>query len=107
MENVDKRVYEIHSKVMKEFMNNKCYDIDENLVIECINNTLSDIGLSVKEVMLFDLDGNITQTVNNARYVKIIATSNEINGKQIFTFALIRYRDKYRVLYLQSAIKND
>ncbi len=105
MGEVSKRVYEIHGRVMNEFMGSKCYDIDETLVLDCIKDALTDIGLSVKDITLFDLDGNVTQEFSNARYVRVTTTSKEVNGEQIFTFALIKIRNKYRVLYLQSALK--
>ncbi len=107
MSGLDKRVYEIHGKVMNMFMGNQCYDVDPPLVMDCVKNALSDIGLNVKEIMFFDIDGNVTQDINNAKYMRVVATSNGINGRQIFTFALIKYRGKYKVLYLQSAVYED
>ncbi|WP_054842533.1 hypothetical protein [Vulcanisaeta distributa] len=105
MSGLDRRVYELHSKVMNEFMSGKCYDIDEALVIDCIKDTLTNIGLSVNDIVLFDIDGNVTNEIGNARYVRVTTTSNYVNGEQIFTFALIKLRNRYRVLYLQSAVK--
>ena len=105
MGELDRRIYELHSKVMNEFMSGKCYDVDEPLVIDCIKDTLAGIGLSINDVTLFDLDGNVTNDISNARYVRVITTSNYVGGEQIFTFALIKLRNKYRVLYLQSAVK--
>ncbi|MGC9180662.1 MAG: hypothetical protein ACP5GZ_10740 [Vulcanisaeta sp.] len=107
MSNLDKRVYELHSRVMSEFMGGRCYDVDESLVIDCIKDVLTGIGLSINDVTLFDIDGNVAKDINSAKYVRVTATSNYINGEQIFTFALLKFRDKYRVLYLQSAIKED
>ncbi|ADN51748.1 hypothetical protein [Vulcanisaeta distributa] len=105
MSGLDKRVYELHSRVMSEFMGGRCYDVDETLVIDCIRDALTDIGLSVNDVVLFDIDGNVTNEISNAKYVRVTTTSNYVNGEQIFTFALIKLRNKYRVLYLQSAVK--
>ncbi|WP_054855887.1 hypothetical protein [Vulcanisaeta sp. JCM 16161] len=90
---------------MSEFMGSKCYDVDETLVIDCIKDALTSIGLSVNDVTLFDIDGNVTNNISNARYVRVSTTSNYVNGEQIFTFALIKSRNRYRVLYLQSAVK--
>ncbi|WP_229709910.1 hypothetical protein [Vulcanisaeta souniana] len=95
----------MHGKVMNMFMGNQCYDVDPPLVMDCVKNALTSIGLNVEEIMFFDIDGNVSQDIDNARYVRAVATSNEINGKQIFTFALIKYRGKYKVLYLQSAVE--
>ncbi|GAB6945208.1 hypothetical protein [Vulcanisaeta sp. JCM 14467] len=105
MSELDRRVYELHSKVMNEFMGGKCYDVDESLVIDCIRDALTSIGLSINDVTLFDLDGNVTNNISNAKYVRVTTTSNYVSGEQIFTFALIKLRNKYRVLYLQSAVK--
>ncbi len=105
MSGLDRRIYELHSKVMSEFMGGKCYDIDEALVIDCIREALTGIGLRISDITLFDIDGNITSNIDNAKYVRVTTTSNYVNGEQIFTFALIKLRNKYRVLYLQSAVK--
>ena len=95
----------MHSKVMSEFMGGKCYDVDEDLVLDCIRDALTEVGLRVNDVTLFDIDGNVTNNISNARYVRVTTTSNYVSGEQIFTFALIRSRNRYRVLYLQSAVK--
>ncbi|WP_054857346.1 hypothetical protein [Vulcanisaeta sp. JCM 16159] len=107
MSNLNKRVYELHGRVMSEFMGGKCYDIDEPSVISCIKDALASIGLSVKDLIFFDIDGNIVKDLGSARYVRVTATIDDVSGEQIFTFALLKFRNKYRVLYLQSAIKEE
>ncbi len=105
MSGVDRKTYELHGKVMNEFMSGRCYDVDEPFVINCIEGVFNGIGLTIKEIALFDIDGNVTNLLENARYVRVVATSKEVGGEQIFTLALIKVRGKYRVLYLQSAVK--
>lgn len=103
MENIDKSTYELHKRVMDSFMNGKCYDIESELIIECIKDALTELGLKINTYSLFDIDGNETQDINNARYVRVEAQEGA-PGKHIFTFAIIKVRGKSRVLYLQSAI---
>ncbi|MFP3173480.1 MAG: hypothetical protein RXR44_02835 [Vulcanisaeta sp.] len=105
MSEVDRRIYELHRKIMNEFMGGKCYDIDESFVIDCIENVFTNTGLSIKDITLFDIDGNIVNSINNARYVRVVAEGKGVGGDQIFTLALIRIRNSYRVLYLQSAVR--
>lgn len=103
VEETDKRVYELHKKVMELFMGSKCYDIDGELLIECVKDELAELGLKVITYSLFDIDGNEVNDPNNARYLRV-ETQGPVPGKHIFTFAIIKSRGKFRVLYLQSAV---
>ncbi len=85
------------------FMGGKCYDLNGELVIDCVKEALSEVGLRVTSLSLYNLDGNEVSDINNARYLRV-ETQGDIPGRHIFTFAIIKVRDRFRVLYLQSAI---
>ena len=96
----------LHSEVVKLFMSDVCKDLTPDKVSSCISDNLSNLGFEVLEIQYFDLDGNIVNKIEDAKYVRVIANHKETeNIKHIFTFALIGIRDKYKVLYLQSAIQ--
>jgi hypothetical protein len=93
---------------MQEFMSGKCSDIPLDSVEPCVRQVLENLGFHVKEIRYFTLEGNETQNLQEAKYIRVEATHDltaSRNVTHIFTFALMKHRDNYKVLYLQSAIK--
>ncbi len=105
MESLDSTIRRLHSDVMYDFLSNACSDIDRDSVISCISDVLSKHGFTISRCTLLSIDGEVVQSPEFARYVRVEARHPDTgNISHIFTFAIIRRRDKYDVLYLQSAV---
>ena len=103
---IERKISMLHSEVVKLFMSDVCIDLTPDRINVCISDSLSGIGFEVLEIQYFDLDGNIVDTLEKAKYVRVIANHRETeNIRHIFTFAVIGTRNKYKVLYLQSAVQ--
>ena len=100
---VSKAVQKIHSEVMMEFMKD-CSGLEFTDIINCVSEKLRGAGLEVKDIRMLDLDGNQTNEPNSVKYVRAVATGNIPNVEHIFTFATIKRRDKFNVLFMQSAV---
>ncbi len=101
-EKLRRRVQSIHGKVMEAFMSGSCEGIPFDSIISCVREQLSNVGLSTTEVKLLNLDGVETNDPSEVKYVRAVATDGQVD--HIFTFAVVKRKDAYNVLYLQSAV---
>ena len=106
MSQLERAVSTLHSSVMQEFMRGKCSEVEASLVKQCVKGVLEELGFEIKDFRMFTLDGQETESIEDARYLRVEAT-HEMSGDiiHVFTFALMKHRDKFKVLYLQSAVK--
>ncbi|ABW02583.1 hypothetical protein [Caldivirga maquilingensis] len=101
-ERLRRRVQSIHGKVMEAFMSGSCEGVAFDSIVNCVKGQLSNVGLSVTDVKLLNLDGVETNNPDEVKYVRAVANDGQVD--HIFTFAVIKRRDTYNVLYLQSAV---
>jgi len=98
----------LHSSVMSEFSKGACSEVRSEEVKSCVKEVFEQLGFEVKDIRFFTLDGEETVSAENASYVRVEAThelSSHLEVTHIFTFALVKRRDKFKVVFLQSAIK--
>ena len=101
-ERLRRRVQSIHGKVMEAFMSGSCEGVAFDSIVNCVKEQLSNVGLSVADVKLLNLDGVETNNPDEVKYVRAVANDEQVD--HIFTFAVVKRRDAYNVLYLQSAV---
>lgn len=97
-----KRIQRIHGEVMGAFMAGSCSDIPFESIIDCIGSQLSKVNLRISEARILNLDGVDTNNPDEAKYVRVVANDGQID--HIFTFALVKRKGLFNVLYLQSAV---
>ncbi len=101
-EKLRRRVQLIHGKVMEAFMSGACEGVAFDSIINCVKGQLSNVGLSVNDVKLLNIDGVESNNPDEVKYVRAVANDGQVD--HIFTFAVVKRRDVYNVLYLQSAV---
>jgi len=99
------RVGELHGRVMSEFMNNACYDINEDEVLGCVESTLGRLRVELIEYRLYNIDGEEVRDIRDSRYLRVSCRSGDFDGTHIFTFAILKSGNRYKILYLQSAVE--
>ncbi|MFP3240399.1 MAG: hypothetical protein RXO26_04435 [Caldivirga sp.] len=97
-----RRVQQLHGKVMETFMSGSCEGLTFEAIGDCVRGQLSGLGLNVVEVRLLNLDGVETSNPDDVKYVRAVANDGQVD--HIFTFAVVRRKNLYNVLYLQSAV---
>ncbi|KUO92518.1 MAG: hypothetical protein RXO22_00725 [Thermocladium sp.] len=98
-----KAIQKIHSEVMMSFMKD-CSNLDFNDIGSCVASKLRENGLEVLDIRMFDLDGRETNDPSTVKYVRASVKGDLPNIEHIFTFAVIKRRDKFNVLFMQSAV---
>ena len=108
MSELERVVNLLHSTVMSAFSKDACGEVSVGEASSCIRGMLENLGFKVLDLRLFSLEGEEVRTESEASYVRVEAShelSSYLKITHIFTFALLRRRDKLKVVFLQSAIK--
>ena len=97
-----KRVQKIHGAVMEEFLVNPCEGVPFSSLKECIAERLSKHNLRPVNIQVLNIDGAATDDPNEAKYVRAVCSEGDVD--HIFTFALVKRRGLFNVIFMQSAV---
>jgi len=93
-----------HGEVKRLFEEKPCFDLPKDEVLKCITDRLSSLGYMVLETSLWTLFAEPTEDLDEAKFARVEARYPNDEVKHIFTFALLKARGRFRVLFAQSAV---
>ncbi len=104
--NNETSVSQLHGEVLQEFSKGRCSELQKEEVLRCVEEVFRDLGFQIYDLCLVSLDGEPVRDIDFARYIRIEARHPQTGSMMhIFTLAVFRRKDRYNVIFLQSAIK--
>ncbi len=108
MSELEQIVGMLHSSIMNKFNEGACGEVSVQEALSCVKRVFEQLGFEIRDIRLFTLEGEETEVVDKASYIRVEAIhelSKHLDVVHIFTLALIKRKDKLKIMFLQSAVK--
>ncbi len=106
MSSSETTISQLHGEVFQEFSKGRCSELSKDEVLKCVENVFRELGFQIYDLCLVSLDGEPVRDLDFARYIRIEARHPQTGTTMhIFTLAVFKRKDRYNVIFLQSAVK--